>query len=158
YVEDMSQTAPTAPLDRGGVLHAIVCSLIELAIATGISLPLGIVTAVYITEVKGRLARIVQTIIQAMTGLPDILAGLFVYVILVISLHSKNGFAAAVALSITMLPIIARASEVVLRVVPGGLREAGLALGATQVQTVWRVVLPTALPGLATALILGMAR
>jgi phosphate transport system permease protein len=158
YVKDMSGAAPTDPLDKGGVAHAILGSLIELVIATGISLPLGIATAVYITEVKGGLARVVRTIIEAMTGLPDILAGLFVYVVLVIPLHSKNGFAAAVALSITMLPIIARAAEVVLRVVPGGLREAGLALGATQWQTVWRVVLPTARPGLATALILGMAR
>jgi phosphate transport system permease protein len=159
YVETMDGVAPTAPLSRGGVAHAIVGSLMELLIATAVALPLGVATAVYITEVKGRLARVVRTIIEAMTGLPDILAGLFVYIVLIHQLGlQKSGFAAGVALGITMLPIIARASEVVLRVVPGGLREAGLALGATQWQTVWRVVLPTARPGLATALVLGMAR
>jgi len=159
FVNDMGGVAPQAPLDQGGVLHAIVGSLIELGIAVVIAMPLGIAVAVYMTEVGGRLARITRTLVEAMTGLPDILAGLFIYVVLVVGLQfPKSGFAAGLALSVTMLPIIARAADVVLRVVPGGLREAGLALGASHWQTVWRVVLPTARPGLATAVILGMAR
>jgi phosphate transport system permease protein len=159
FTQDMGGVRPEAPLNRGGVLHAIVGSLIELSIAVAVSLPLGVGTAVYMTEVGGRFARVVRTVIEAMTALPDILAGLFVYVVLVVGLHfPKSGFAAALALSVTMLPIIARAADVVLRVVPGGLREAGLALGASHWQVVWRVVLPTARPGLATALILGVAR
>jgi phosphate transport system permease protein len=159
YTQDMSGVAPLDALDHGGILHAVAGSLIELGIATIIALPLGIATAVYMTEVGGGFARIVRTVIEAMTALPDILAGLFVYYLVVITLGSdKDGFAAGLALSITMLPIIARAADVVLRVVPGGLREAGLALGASHWQTVWRVVLPTARPGLATALILGVAR
>lgn len=159
YTEDMSGVGPLSPLDQGGVLHAIAGSLIQLGIATVIALPLGIATAVYMTEVGGRLARTTRTVVEAMTGLPDILAGLFVYVVLVVGLQlPKSGFVVGVALSVTMIPIIARAAEVVLRVVPGGLREAGLALGASHWQTVWRVVLPTARPGLATALILAMAR
>jgi hypothetical protein len=94
-----------------------------------------------------------------MTALPDILAGLFVYAVLIITLGwDRSGLAAAIALTVTMLPIIARSAEVVLRVVPGGLREASLALGASQWQTVRRVVLPTAKAGLATSLILGIAR
>jgi phosphate transport system permease protein len=94
-----------------------------------------------------------------MIGLPDILAGLFVYVVLIIGLgYERSGLAAALALSIMMTPIIARSAEVQLRVVPGGLREAGLALGATKWQTVRGIVLPTAKAGLATALILGVAR
>jgi phosphate transport system permease protein len=94
-----------------------------------------------------------------MTALPDILAGLFIYTTLIVRLGVQNsGFAAAMALSVMMLPIIARSSEVVLRVIPGGLREASLALGASRWRTVWRVVLPTARSGLATALILGVAR
>jgi phosphate transport system permease protein len=159
FSSDMGGVDTEAPLTRGGVWHAIVGTLIELAIATVVALPLGIATAVYLTEVRGRLARVVRTVVEAMTALPDILAGLFVYVVLIIALgFPRSGFAAAMALSVTMLPIIARAADVVLRVVPGGLREAGLALGASHWQVVWRVVLPTARPGLATALILGLAR
>ncbi len=159
YIHDMSGVRPTAPLTRGGVSHAIVGTVIQVGIAVLISLPMGLVTAVYITEVGGRLAKVVRTVIEAMTALPDILAGLFVYAFLIIGLHmAKTGFAAAIALSVTMVPIIARSAEVTLRVVPGGLREAGLALGASQWQVVRRVVLPTARSGLATALILGIAR
>ena len=111
------------------------------------------------TEVGGRLSPVVRTVVEAMTALPDILAGLFIYTTLIIALgFSRTGFCAAMALTVMMLPIIARSAEVLLRVVPGGLREAGLALGASHWQTVWRVVLPTARPGLATALILGVAR
>lgn len=159
FTADMGGVGPQAPLDQGGVLHAIVGSLIELGIAVVVSLPFGVATAVYMTEVGGRFARIVRTVVEAMTAVPDILAGLFIYTVLVVGLNfPKTGFAAALAIAVTMLPIIARASDVVLRVVPGGLREAGLALGASQWQVVWRVVLPTARPGLATALILGAAR
>jgi phosphate transport system permease protein len=159
YSQDMGPVRPQDPLNRGGVLHAVVGSLIEIGIAVTVTLPLGVGTAVFMTEVGGRLARVVRTIVEAMTALPSIVAGLFVYTTLIIALHfPKSGFAAAVAISVMMLPIIARAADVVLRVVPGGLREAGLALGATHWRTVWHVVLPTARPGLATALILGIAR
>ncbi|MBU1801638.1 MAG: ABC transporter permease subunit, partial [Actinobacteria bacterium] len=91
--------------------------------------------------------------------LPSIVAGLFIYTVWILALgQPRSGLAAALAISVMMLPIIARASDVVLRVVPGGLREASLALGASRWRTVWHVVLPTARPGLATALILGVAR
>jgi phosphate transport system permease protein len=151
--------SPTAPLNQGGVWHAIVGSLIELGIATLVSLPLGIGTAVYMVEVGGKFARVVRTVVEAMTALPDILAGLFIYTTLIVGLgFQRGGFCAAMALSVMMLPIIARSADVALRVVPGGLREAGLALGASQWQTVRRVVLPTCRSGLATAVILGMAR
>jgi phosphate transport system permease protein len=159
YSQTMDGVTPTAPLTQGGISNAIVGTLIEISIAVSVSLPLGIGTAVFITEVGGRFARAVRTVVEAMTALPDILAGLFIYTTLIVDLGVQNsGFAAAVALSVMMLPIIARSAEVVLRVVPGGLREASLALGATRWQTVWRVVLPTARAGLATALILGVAR
>ncbi len=159
FTKDMAHTEQTATLTHGGALHAIVGTLIEIGIATLVSLPLGIGTAVFITEVGGRFARVVRTIVEAMTAMPDILAGLFIYAILIVRFHVQfSGFAAAMALSVMMLPIIARSSEVVLRVVPGGLREASLALGASRWRTVWRVVLPTARSGLATALILGIAR
>jgi phosphate transport system permease protein len=159
YTADMAGVRPTDELTKGGILHAIVGSLIQVGIAVVIALPLGIGTAVYMTEVGGRGAGIVRTVIEAMTALPDILAGLFIYVTLILALGvPRSGFAAAMALTVMMTPIIARSAEVQLRVVPGGLREASLALGASQWRTVRGVVLPTAKAGLATALILGIAR
>ncbi len=159
FVDDMAGVGPRDPFDRGGIGHAILGSVIELGIAIAVTLPLGIGTAVFMTEVGGRFAAVVRTIVEAMTALPSIVAGLFVYTVLIVAIgFPRSGFAAAMALSVMMLPIIARASDVVLRVVPGGLREASLALGASRWRTVWHVVLPTARPGLATALILGVAR
>lgn len=159
FTHDMAAVAGSDPLNRGGIKHAIVGTLIELGIAIVVSLPLGVGTAVFITEVGGRFARVVRTVVEAMTALPDILAGLFIYTTLIVGLGvEKSGFAGAMALSVMMLPIIARSAEVVLRVVPGGLREASLALGAARWRAVWQVVLPTARAGLATALILGVAR
>jgi phosphate transport system permease protein len=159
YTHDASGVAPTAPLTKGGISHAIIGTLIEIAIAIAIALPLGIGTAVFMTETRGPLSRTVRTVVEAMTALPDILAGLFIYTSVVVGLGvGRCGLAAALALAIMMLPVIARSAYVVLQVVPGGLREASLALGASRLQTVWRVVLPTARPGLATAVILGVAR
>jgi phosphate transport system permease protein len=99
-------------------------------------------------------------VVEAMTALPEILAGLFVYAALILAWPhlQKSGFAVSVAMAVTMIPIIARASEVALRIVPGGLREASLALGASQWSTVRKVVLPSARAGLVTAAILGVAR
>lgn len=159
YLHDMRGVQPQASLASGGIVHAIVGTFIELGVAVAVSLPLGIAAAVYMSEVGGRLARVVRTVVEAMTALPDLLAGLFVYTALIVLLHvQRSGLAAAIALSITMLPIIARSAEVALRIVPGGLREAGIALGSTRWRTVRMVVLPTAAPGLATALILAFAR
>lgn len=159
FFDDMRGVAARDALDRGGVAHAIVGSLIEVGIAILVAIPLGIGTAIYMTEVGGRFARIVRTIVEAMTALPSIVAGLFIYTTLIVGLGvARSGLAAAMALGVMMLPIIARAADVVLRVVPGSLREASLALGASRWSTVWHVVLPTARPGLATAVILGVAR
>lgn len=159
FTDDMAGVGPKDPFDHGGVLHAIVGSMIELGLALIVTLPLGIGTAVFMTEVGGRFARVVRTVVEAMTALPSIVAGLFVYTVLIVTLgYPRSGLAAAMAIAVMMLPIIARAADVVLRVVPGGLREASLALGASRWRTVWHVVLPTARPGLATAVILGVAR
>jgi phosphate transport system permease protein len=159
YTKTMSGVRPTAPLTQGGILHAIAGTGIEVGIAVAISVPLGLGTAVYMSEVGGRLSRLVRTVVEAMTALPEILAGLFVYAVLILDLGvQKSGFAAAVGMAVTMVPIMARAAEVALRVVPGGLREASLALGASKWRTVRKVVLPSAKAGLATAIILGVAR
>ncbi|WZH54111.1 MAG: phosphate ABC transporter permease PstA [Nocardioides alkalitolerans] len=159
FTDDMAGIGPRDAFDRGGILHAVAGSLIQLGIAIAITVPLGIGTAVFMTEVGGRFATVVRTVVEAMTALPSIVAGLFVYTVMVVALgYPRSGLAAGLAIAVMMLPIIARASDVVLRVVPSGLREAGLALGASRWRVVWHVVLPTARPGLATALILGVAR
>ena len=159
YTQDMAGVRPTSPLTQGGVLHAVVGTLIQIAIAVAIALPLGIATAVYMTEVGGRLTDAVRTVVEAMTALPDVLAGLFVYTVLIIGFHwERDGFAVSLALAVTMTPVIARSAEVVLKLVSSSLREASLALGASHWQTVKGVVLPTARAGLVTSLILGIAR
>ena len=157
--EDMAGVGPRDPFDRGGIVHAVVGSLIEITLALLWVLPLGIGTAVFMTEVGGRFAKVVRTVVEAMTALPSIVAGLFVYTVFIVTFHlPPSGLAASLAIGVMMLPIVARAADVVLRIVPDGLREAGLALGSSRWRVVWHVILPTARPGLATAVILGVAR
>jgi len=150
---------PEDALNRGGIYAAAVGTLEQVALSTLISVPLGIATALYLNEVRGRLAAVVRTVVQAMTAIPSILAGLFIFAAVVLTLgFNRSGFAASLALAVEMLPIVARTSELVLRLVPNGLREASSALGASQWETVRRVVLPTARPALVTAVLLGVAR
>jgi phosphate transport system permease protein len=157
--QTMELAGPLDPLTMGGVLHAIVGTIIQISIALAITIPLGITTAVFLNEIGGRFARFVRTISDAMTALPSIVAGLFVYAAIIqLITHQRSGFAAAMAITVMMLPIVIRASDVVLRLVPGNLREASYALGTTRWRTVWHVVLPTARSGLVTAVILGTAR
>lgn len=159
FTQDMKRTASLSPITSGGALNAIVGSLEQLGLATLFAVPLGITAAVFMSEVGGRLAKPVRTVVEAMTALPSIVAGLFVLGVVILGLGmSKCGFAASLALTVMMMPIVTRAAEVVIRLVPGTLREASYALGASQWRTVWSVVLPTARPGLVTAVVLGMAR
>jgi phosphate transport system permease protein len=147
------------PLSDGGILHAIAGSLIQITIALIITIPLGLTTALFLNEISGKFARFVRTIVEAMTALPSIVAGLFIYasVILLFGVD-KSGFAASLAISVMMLPIMIRSADVVLRLVPSTLKEASIGLGAGQWQTVWRVILPTSRSGLVTAIILATAR
>ena len=159
FTQTMAAAGPLSPITVGGIAHALVGTVEMLALSTFMSVPLGIAAAVYLAEVGGRAARPVRTLVDAMTSLPDIIAGLFILVFVVLTIGvPKSGFAASLALAITMLPIVARASETVLRIVPGTLREASYALGGSQWRTVLMVVLPTARSGLATAVVLAMAR
>jgi phosphate transport system permease protein len=159
FSQSMVATGPLSPITSGGVAHALVGTLEQLTCATLLSVPLGIAAAVYLAEVGGPAARPVRTLVDAMTALPDIISGLFVLAFLVLTVGlPKSGFAAGIALAVTMLPIVTRASETVLRIVPGTLREASYALGGSQWRTVLMVVLPTARSGLATAVVLAMAR
>lgn len=157
--QDMQLAGPLDPLTVGGILHAAVGTLVELTIALLLVVPLGLACAVYLNESTGRLAQFVRTVVEAMTALPAILGALFVLALVILTLGlSKSGLAAALAISVMMLPIIVRASDVVLRLVPGSLKEASFALGAPRWRTVWHVVLPSARSGLTTAVLLGAAR
>ncbi|MGW5240169.1 phosphate ABC transporter permease PstA [Monashia sp. NPDC004114] len=163
YTEDMAETGPLAPLSSGGVKHAIVGTLVMITIALAITIPLAVVCAVFLSESRSPFARFVRTIVEAMTALPSVVAGLFVYAAIITlqeRFHwgSTSGLAASVALSVMMLPIMIRAADVVLRLVPGNLKEAAEALGAPRWKVIWHVVLPTARSGLMTAIILGTAR
>jgi len=157
FTQDLSATGT---LDLGGgAAHAIVGTLEQIAIAVLISVPLGVLTAVFLNEVRGPLRRPVRMFVDAMSGVPSIVAGLFIYAIWIVQFHKEfSGFAAALALSVLMLPSITRTSEEVLRLVPGGLREASLALGSPEWRATWSVVLPTARAGLITSVVLGVAR
>ena len=158
FTTDMTGVGPLSGLDRGGLLHALVGTLEQIAIALAVTLPLGLTTAIYLNEVGGRFARVVRTLVEAMTALPSVVAGLFIYAsVIMLVTRQTNGFAASLAITVLMLPIMIRSADVVLRLVPGNLREAGLALGAGQWAVVWNVVLPTVRSGLATAVILATA-
>ena len=159
FTTDMSQTASEAPLNEGGVLHAVIGTAYIVTIATFLSTPIGILTALYIVEVKGRFAGIVRFFVQAMSGVPSIVAGLFIFAVWMVQFkNAYSGIAGAFALTVLMIPTVARTSEEVLKLIPSDLREAGLALGATQWRTVAMVVIPAARSGLVTAVILGIAR
>jgi phosphate transport system permease protein len=159
YTQDLRVAGPEQALDTGGVLHAIVGTLIMTVLSLVFTVPLAMTCAVFLTESRSRAVNPVRTIVTAMTALPSIVAGLFIFAtwVLVIG-FPRSGLAASIAISIMMLPIIIRSADVVLRLVPGNLREASAALGAPQWRTVWHVVLPTARSGLTTSVILGVAR
>ena len=159
FVSDMSQATTTDPLSNGGLLHAITGTLVLVTLALIMSVPIGILTALYLTEIKGRFTAPIRFLVQAMSGVPSIVAGLFILsAILYPITKSFSGLMGALALTILMIPTIARTSEEVLNLIPNDLREAGVALGGTQWRTVAMIVLPAAKSGLITAVILGVAR
>jgi len=157
--EDAGKVGADASLNKGGLGHAIVGSALMIGLASLISVPIGILAALYVTEVRGKLTPFVRFFVQAMSGVPSIVAGLFIYSALIISgILQYSGFAGSLALSILMLPTVARTAEEILRLIPDDLRTAALALGGTQWRTVRMVVLPAAKSGLITSAILGIAR
>lgn len=159
YIEDMGLAGPLDPITVGGIKHAILGTLIQISIALVITIPLGIAAAVYLNEIPSRFSRFVRTIVEAMTALPSIVAGLFIFATAILMLGvPKSGLAAGLAISVMMLPIMIRSSDVVLRLVPHTLKEASIGLGGSQWKTVWNVVLPTSRSGLTTAIILATAR
>lgn len=159
FTQDMAEATVNDPIQNGGMLAAITGTTIMVGIALIISLPISILTALYLTEIKGRFARPVRFLVQAMSGVPSIVAGLFILSSIVYPLTGqRNGLMGGMALAILMIPTVARTAEEVLLLIPNDLREAGLALGATQWRTVAMVVVPAVKSGLITAIILGVAR
>ena len=156
---DMSMATPTDPIATGGILHAVTGTLTLVALALIMSVPIGILTALYLTEVKGKFSGPIRFLVQAMSGVPSIVAGLFILsAVLYTITKDYSALMGSLALTILMIPTIARTSEEVLLLIPNDLREAGTALGGTQWRTVAMIVLPAARSGLMTAVILGVAR
>jgi phosphate transport system permease protein len=151
---------PPAPLEQGGGFgNAIVGTLVIVGLAVLISVPIGLLTAIYVSQDKGgRVAQIVRFSAKVLTGFPSILAGVFAYGAIVLATGGYSAIAGAVALSILMLPTIILTSEDAIRMVPSRMKEAAFGMGATQAQTVWMVLLPTALPGILTGVMLAVAR
>jgi phosphate transport system permease protein len=157
----LSQEGTAGPLSAGGgIAPAIVGTLEQVLIASVIAIPLGLLVAIFITEYgNNRFATALRFLIDVMTGIPSIVAGLFILSFWLIELHQGlSGFAGALALSILELPIVVRASEEMIRLVPNALREASYALGIRKWRTVLRVVLPSAAAGITTGIMLAIAR
>jgi phosphate transport system permease protein len=147
--------------EGGGAYHALLGTLIITGLTTLMSVPIGLLTAIYLVEYgTGRLKRGITFFVDVMTGIPSIVAGLFAYALfaLILGPGIRMGFAGAVALSVLMIPVVVRSSEEVLKLVPNELREASLALGVPKWRTIVKVVIPTAIAGLGTGVTLAIAR
>jgi phosphate transport system permease protein len=142
----------------GGIANALVGTILLIALATAMAVPVGVLTAIYLTEfAPKRLAVPIQVVIDVLAGLPTIVIGIFVYALLVIG-HTQSGLAGGVSLAIIMLPLVARATQEVLLLVPSTLREASLALGVRRWRTVVGVILPSSVGGILTGTLLAVAR
>jgi phosphate transport system permease protein len=145
--------------EGGGIGNAILGSLVLLVLSSLFGLPIGIAVGVYLSEIgHGRIGGIVRFIVDTLTGIPSIVTGVFVYAILVLPMKHFSAFAGGVALALIMVPIVARTTEEMLKLVPHSMREGALALGAPQWRVIMGVVLPAAAPGIATGAMLAIAR
>jgi phosphate transport system permease protein len=159
FTDSMENSSYLDPIGMGGILHAIVGTMYMIIIASVISVPLSILTALYLTEIKGKAAGFIQFLVQAMSGVPSVVAGIFIYAALLLNTSFRgSGITGALPLAILMIPTVTRTAQEVLLLIPNDLREAGQALGATQWKTVITIVVPAARSGLVTAVILGVAR
>jgi phosphate transport system permease protein len=148
-------------LASGGIFNSLLGTAMIVALAAIIAVPIGVLTGLYLTEFAGprsRSAQVLKLALDLLQGLPTVIVGLFIYGLIVIPQHNESGFAGSVALSVVMLPLIARSSQEVLLLVPGSLREAADALGVARWRTVLGVILPAALGGIVTGAILSIAR
>jgi phosphate transport system permease protein len=155
-----TQPPPAAGMPGGGIGNALLGTLLVVGIATLISVPFGILAAVYLAEFgpESRTASVVRFSAKVLTGLPSILAGVFAYVVVVEVTGRFSAIAAGVALGLLMLPIVLLTAEGALQMVPARMKEAAIGMGATQAQVAWKVLLPTAFPGILTGVMLAVAR
>jgi phosphate transport system permease protein len=155
-----SQRGITSRREGGGAYHAIVGTVLQAAVTALISVPIGVLTAVYLVEYgRGRLARAVSFMVDILTGIPSIVAALFVYALWVTTLgFDRVGLAVSLSLVLLMVPVIVRSTEEMLKLVPNELREASYALGVPKWRTIASIVLPTAFSGIVTGVLLGLAR
>ena len=157
--QNSTYISPSTPLEYGGIAHAALGTIIIVAISALVAVPIGVATAIYITEVRGKAVPYVRFFVQSMSGVPSVVAGLFILTTLILTgAINTSAFAGGLAYAILMLPTVARTAEEVLKLVPDELRTGALALGSTRARTVFQVVLPAAKTGIITAIILGVAR
>jgi phosphate transport system permease protein len=152
---------PPAPLEAGGGFgNAIIGTLVMVGLAGLLTVPSGVLIAVFLAEAQpeSRLAQMVRFAAKLLTGFPSVLAGVFAYGMVVLATGGYSAFAGAVALSVLMLPTVILTAEDAIRMVPAKMKEAAIGMGSTQTQTVWMVLLPTALPGILTGVMLAVAR
>ena len=153
-----SKLPTPAGIPGGGIWNAIVGSLIIDGIAAAAAIPFGLVAGLFLAQSDGRIAGVIRFAADVLSGVPSIIIGIFAYIVLVKTLGHFSAIAGSFAIGVLMLPIIIRASETAIRSVPATLNEAGLSLGARRASVSWRVILPAALPGLITGVILAVAR
>ena len=156
-----SQSGMTAFAPGGGAYHAIVGSLLQAAVCAVISIPIGVFVGIYLVEYGGgtRLGKVTTFMVDILTGVPSIVAALFIYALWVATLgFERSGFAVSLALVLLMIPVIVRSTEEMLRIVPMDLREASYALGVPKWKTIAAIVIPTALSGIVTGILLSLAR
>lgn len=155
-----TELPPGAGMSGGGIGNAIVGTLVMTGIAAGLAIPFGILAAVFLAEYGGRsrFAAIVRFAAKVLTGMPSILAGVFAYAVVVVTMGSFSAFAGGVALAVLMVPTVLLTAEEAIRMVPSKMREASVGMGCTKCQTVLKVVLPTATPGILTGVMLAVAR
>lgn len=159
-LELLTELPPAGFEMGGGFGNAILGTLVMVAIAALISIPFGVLAAIYLAEIApdGRLAQAARFLAKVLTGFPSILAGVFVYAALVLTMGTYSSIAGGVALGVLMLPTVILTAEEAIRMVPRKMKEAAVGIGCTRTQTIWKVMLPTALPGILTGIILGIAR
>ena len=156
----LTELPPSAFEDGGGFGNAIVGTLVMVGIAAAISVPIGILAAVFLAEFEpeGKTANAVRFCAKTLTGLPSILAGVFAYAAVVLATGTYSAPAGGVALALLMLPTVMLTAEEAMKMVPSRMKEAAVGMGCTPSQVVWRIVLPTALPGMLTGVMLAVAR
>jgi phosphate transport system permease protein len=159
-VQLFTQLPPAAGMNGGGIGNALLGTFLMIGIAALVSVPFGILAAVFLAEFgpKSKTASAVRFVAKVLSGLPSVLAGLFAYAAVVILTGSYSALAGGIALSILMLPTILLTAEQAIKMVPRRMREAAIGMGCTQTQVVWLVVLPTAMPGILTGVMLAVAR